>query len=839
MYKKKTNFVFLLLLCLSVFYFGFGPQNTDKGSQSPVFDNKVQDGKSNPDLSRWYFDFWYRGYGEITPELQQRWADQVNSLPVENTDAVNNWISWGPYGQRIWGAPTTENYAGRIVDIEVDGTPSTRLAAASGGIWGFAFIVPIPLSDNLTSTLNLGSFDSKSGDANTILVGTGEPYTGLWGTGLYRTTDGGTSFTNIPMSPTPAAFYKLRYAPNSTTVVHAATTSGYFRSTDGGSTWSRTLIGNVTDVAVNPSNTNIIYAPNWNDGLYKSTNAGVTWTKLTSGGIPTSNVGRTTVSIAASNPQIVYVNMAKNSDNNTLGVYKTTNDGTSWTTVTPVAEFHWGQGWYNTLCGVSPTDPNKIIVGGGALYRSNNGGSSWTAVNEAHADQHCITWNSTGTSVWVGNDGGMMFSADAGITWSTSANFCPITQYVIFDVHPDGNYCYGGSQDNGISGTSNRGTNWYHFLGGDGGGAAIDKGTPSTIYMTNGVYGGNWAFQRIKTTNSGQSWSGINTGVDPSGDWYHRIRSDNAPPIYLFNNSGPYVYESQNAGASWFKSNASAFPCSSIYNLSVANYTSDEVIYACLNNDPVTANKLRVLDGGTWFERSTGFPAGSIVRNVKPHPTNNNIAYAVINGSAPGNKIFKTTNRGTTWTNITGDMPDIPLADIVPHPTNSNVLFLGSNFGCYKTINSGTNWIRWNYGMPNATIISEMGYIDSIAANGKYYVVSATYGRAIYYREIQGTDPIGIVSNNSNIPKTFTLSQNYPNPFNPTTKIKFGLPTQDYVSLGVYDITGRLVAQLLNGDMKAGTYTYEFEGTDLSSGVYFYKLKTSKFTDTKKMILVK
>jgi hypothetical protein len=83
------------------------------------------------------------------------------------------------------------------------------------------------------------------------------------------------------------------------------------------------------------------------------------------------------------------------------------------------------------------------------------------------------------------------------------------------------------------------------------------------------------------------------------------------------------------------------------------------------------------------------------------------------------------------------------------------------------------------------------------------------------------------------------LNQNYPNPFNPTTKISFSLPKGEFVTVKIFDMSGKEVAELVNGEMKAGTHDFQFDGSRLSSGIYFYRINTASFTDTKRMILVK
>ena len=97
----------------------------------------------------------------------------------------------------------------------------------------------------------------------------------------------------------------------------------------------------------------------------------------------------------------------------------------------------------------------------------------------------------------------------------------------------------------------------------------------------------------------------------------------------------------------------------------------------------------------------------------------------------------------------------------------------------------------------------------------------------------------GVTNNNSTIPEKFYLSQNYPNPFNPVTKINFDIPKSGLTSLKIYDILGNLIYSLVDGQLNAGSYSYEFSGADLSSGIYYYRLTSGDFTAVKKMTLIK
>ena len=99
--------------------------------------------------------------------------------------------------------------------------------------------------------------------------------------------------------------------------------------------------------------------------------------------------------------------------------------------------------------------------------------------------------------------------------------------------------------------------------------------------------------------------------------------------------------------------------------------------------------------------------------------------------------------------------------------------------------------------------------------------------------------PVSGIINNNEIPVAFSMSQNFPNPFNPATNISFSLPKSEFVNLSVYDLSGKLVDELVNNNLEAGKYTTNWNAADLSSGVYFYKIQAGEFTDVKKLTLIK
>lgn len=176
--------------------------------------------------------------------------------------------------------------------------------------------------------------------------------------------------------------------------------------------------------------------------------------------------------------------------------------------------------------------------------------------------------------------------------------------------------------------------------------------------------------------------------------------------------------------------------------------------------------------------------------------------------------------------------------DLVMHPTNSNVLYLGTQYGCYKTTNGGANWIRWTNGMPGGALVMEMVYIDSSSV-GRFYVIAATRGRSLWIREASGDDPVLSVETNGSLPFRYELYQNFPNPFNPITTIKFDIPEETDVKIIIYDILGREVKTLIDQHVKPGRYRTYWNALNNASGAYFYRLETRNFVDSKKLIFIK
>ncbi|MBZ0266608.1 hypothetical protein K8I85_00495, partial [bacterium] len=735
-----------------------------------------------PELERWFFGRWYAPEPpELSAEfLDRAWTD-LEAMPAEEAvgRAVNSWQLEGPLTmQQASGA----RWTGRVLDIDLTtGTP--RFAAASGGLWTHEFLFPVALSDDLTS-LAIGSVATDPGDDDHILVGTGE-YGVRAGTGIWETRNGGATWQQVWTSSNFTV--RLRWDPHEPDRVFAAG-DGVRRSTDGGATWSTRDFGAFTDLAFDPATADIIYSYEIGNGPRRSTNGGSTWSNL--GALPGSpTLGRGSIAVAPSTPNYLYCAVADNDTANNVydleGLYLSTNGGSTWIDRSPSTNYMGNQGWYDNVLAVHPLAPTVVLAGGVQLMYTNNSGFTWTQVSDPdlHVDYHAIEWRDDASRVYVGNDGGFMYSSDGAQTWSSVPNILPITQFYHFDTaKDDGTVIVGGAQDNGFARTSNGGSTWDRPSGADGGCVLIDPFDEDRWWVTNGVYGGNWAFQRLHTTDAGASWAAQNSGIANSDQWVPEIRDDGVDPVWLYTTSGGWIYRSTSSGTSWISMTASNFGVE-IASLTVPDYDGvvGSTVYACLDAN-VDGTRLRVYTG-SWAERGWGFD--NSVRKVAAVPGNAYRAYALINGTNSAPKVWRTDNRGSAWNDITGNLPDwIPVADVVQHPLDSSQLFLGTAFGCFRSNNGGELWERWNNGLPEAAIVTEMLGVDSLSTNGKFYVYIATYGRGIWSREVTGTDPVAAAELPPAGPAV-QLEAPRPNPVRGKASIAFTLPKAAEVDLSV------------------------------------------------------
>jgi|HubBroStandDraft_6_1064221.scaffolds.fasta_scaffold00458_1 hypothetical protein len=594
-------------------------------------EEKEQVEKEDSEISRkrqsWFFDQRAYPFKHIPPAAYQKALEQRDAMKAQQrstsagkatADAVVSfpgdalWHLMGPqpinnpFGAN-GGFPTA---SGRVTAIAVDPTDATGntvyAGGAAGGVWkttdgGNTWT---PLTDTQPS-LAVGSITIDPNNHNTIYVGTGEEnFNGdaFYGAGVLKSTDGGTTWAQMgratfaqALTPGTGGAYigQIAVQPGNPNIVLAAvsfilngTVGGIYRSTDAGNTWTEDAspqgLGATSvffeSTPINAGTTATAWMAMGDafgvtgaNGVYKSTDSGTTWSKQ-AGGLPTSNVGRIILGYAPSTSgasatvyaAIATVTAASPSSEDLLGLFQTTNGGTSWTQLSNTPAFCNHQCFYDMAIGVSPENPSWLVVGGGAftnnsstVFRSLDGGSTWIDITlgstnvRPHVDTHALVWTANGASLYDGNDGGIWRTDQPKLTpplWVDLNAQLALTQFYPGPTAAvsDENYGFGGTQDNDTELFSGSLLWQQESICGDGGFTAIDQRMPTTIWagcnLTAGAKVKKAVFngQLINLPTIGQTIPGFQvaeTAITNSGDAMQFI-----PPLALADKSPGNLY---------------------------------------------------------------------------------------------------------------------------------------------------------------------------------------------------------------------------------------------------------------------------------------------------------
>lgn len=770
-------------------------------------------------------------YSNAIIQREQMLRDNQN--PNSPTQLVN-WITANPTG--LFYLVTNNNYiAGRTNSIAFHPTNANIMyhAAAQGGVWKTinGGVNWTPITEGLT-TLASGDVVIDPSNPNILYYGTGElNYSGdsQYGDGLFKSTDAGATWTKIATSGVVGTrISQIAIDPSNTSILYLSGNVDVYKSTNGGLNWTPTNAGaNANCVFVKPTNTQIIIIAVGGTSagfIKKSINGGTTWTTLSSG-LP-SGMGRIQLAPAPSNFNIIYASIAA-PGGALLGLYRTTDEGATWTLQASSPNYLSSQGWYDNAVCVHPTNPDLVVVGGLDCYVSTTGGtglvqrSSWSTGNSGnmcHADIHRMLYN--GTVLFCCSDGGVYKSTNDGTNWTDLNRTISTLQFQSADYDATAlAKIHGGCQDNNKQYTLDGGANWVQRTTGDGGYTVIDPVTPTYIY-------GSYVLGSIqRSANSGTSYSNITPSGSSGGLFYDPYEM--APGDHLTIVFGRAdLWKTTNAQTvttttGWTQIGTTTDMGGSVSAIGISA-TNINKIYAGTSNGRI----LVTTNNGTNWSVQAGFP---YVSDLICDPANDNICYATLGGTGASH-VRKTTNSGANWNDITGNLPSIAANAIVLRTGTPRILVVGTDLGVFNSYDEGATWTNFNNGMP-AVEVYDLKYKQ---ANG--IILAATHGRGCWTFNLESTvgiDPLG------QVPETWSLSQNYPNPFNPTTRISFDVAKQMNVKLVVFDILGNEVQTLVNQRMNAGHFEIDFNASGYASGIYFYKIEAGDFIDTKKMILIK
>ncbi len=386
------------------------------------------------------------------------------------------------------------------------------------------------------------------------------------------------------------------------------------------------------------------------------------------------------------------------------------------------------------------------------------------------------------------------------------------------------------------------------------------------IYFTDSLNG--WIV--TKGDNSPPDTGYILHTSDGGSNWEVQFShvGDFAAIQFLDNNTGyaygfvgfTRFYKTTDGGVNWINLSGGV----PLFGADDMQFLNKDTGWIC-SNDPVIAGGIaKTTNGGiNWVQQ-----LGTTERPHKLFFIDANTGWAL--GS--NNNLYKTVNGGNIWNIQYGFIQSIHDIFIISQDTGwiLGTGDFGSLNGIFKTTNGGINWNRQQDPDPSFSACLKLFFIDNKTGwiscgfgsilkttdginwgiqyppSGNYFTIQSIDSSISYAggtKMIKTTDGGGPVSSiqliNNEIPVNFELYQNYPNPFNPTTYIKFNIKQSGFVKLNVFDIAGKEVDVLVNAELSIGEYEYKFDGTGLSSGIYFYRIQTKAFTDIKKMILVK
>jgi PKD repeat protein/photosystem II stability/assembly factor-like uncharacterized protein len=570
-----------------------------------------------------------------------------------------------------------------------------------------------------------------------------------------KSLDGGVSWTLTNSGMGNRTVSKLLIHPTVPNILLAATDGGVYKSNDGGQSWTRTSnSSNYKDMVFKPNNPSIVYAT-YSRYFYKSTDTGNTWTQITSG-LPTGGY-RGAIAVTKDAPDYVYFILTNS--RTYYGLYRSTNSGTSFSTMstTPnIMDYSTdgsgtsGQAWYDLDIAVDPNDKDIVYVGGINIFKSTNGGQTWAinahwvgqgGADDIHADQHCLEFSPVTDGLYSGNDGGVYFTRDGGIIWNDISSGLAIAQiYKIGQSATLRNKVINGYQDNGTSVYFGFG-NWITTIGGDGMECLIDHQDP------NYVYGALYYGDIRRSVTGGQSTSTIAkngaNGINETGAWVTPYILHETNPNTMFVGY-KNIWRSNNVRASsansvsWRKlSDNLAGSNSQTIRVLEHSPADTNILYAARADRKLFRTDSACGWNPTWTDLTSGLPVNAFPSDIEAHPTKDNVVYITLYRD-----IYKSTNYGATWTNISGNLPNITMNCLVYDKNSTEGIYVGTDAGVYYKDSSMTNWVLFAEGLPTNAEITELEIYYDSSDHRKSLIKASTYGRglwesSLYYNNLQ------------------------------------------------------------------------------------------------------
>ncbi len=658
--------------------------------------------------------------------------------------------------------------SGRIARFAVhpEDTRIIYAASASGGLWKTVNAGTTWESIfNGQSSISMGDVALTPGNPDVVWLGTGEQNSvrsSQFGDGVYRSDDGGKTWRHMGLQGSRHVGRILIHPDNPNTVFVAALGSlwgpneerGLYRTTDGGETWTRLLrpsaYTGVVEVQMHPENPDVLFAATfqrerrmWSmvgggeeGGLYRSNDGGDSWSRVQNG-FPAGVVGRVGVTFCPGRPDTMYSTAVGPEG----GTFRSTDGGESWERRNADVQSHWYYG--ELVC--DPQNPDRVYVPVTPLLRSEDGGVTFENIAETavHGDHHTLWVNPHDPQHLIaGNDGGVYISRDGGEFWQWQSNLPLMQLYTVsVDMQEPFYHVYGGAQDNGSwggpigtrysDGISNE--DWTFLFDGDGFYAAADPADSDIVYAQS-QYGVLYRTHRKSGEQKRiQPWQPQEGEHEPyRWNWSapFRISPHDAKTVYFGAN---VVFRSRDRGDTWERISHDLTRQVSRDDLPLQGRVqppdaidlhSSTALYGNLHSLALSPLRRGLIaagsddglvhvsrnDGSSWHKADVfpGVPDMTKVAMIAWSPTAEGTLFVAFDGHKDNDfkpYVVRSDDYGERWRNVTGDLPEFgSTRSITVHPRNGELVFSGTDFGVYFSRDGGEHWLALNSGLPTNSV---------------------------------------------------------------------------------------------------------------------------------------
>ncbi|MCX6578761.1 MAG: hypothetical protein NT166_01090 [Candidatus Aminicenantes bacterium] len=700
------------------------------------------------------------------------------------------------------------NISGRMTDVAIvapKGKNYTIYAAgASGGLWKTINegVTWEPIFQHAAST-SIGDVTIAPSNPDIIWIGTGEANifrSSMAGAGVYKSTDAGKTWQHMGLAGTHT-IPRIIIHPENQDIVYAAASGhewtdnkdrGLYKTTDGGKTWSQVFYINektgVIDLVMDPSNPDTLYAATWqrirkrwkdprNDpgytgsGVFKTTDGGKTWLPMDNGLPPAKYRGRIGIDLCRAKPNVIYafidnyevVGQWSEGETDSYGrpktgmikgatVFRSDNGGQNWRQVSRdnnyMRQLSATYGWVFGQVRVDPLNENKIYVMGLFLNVSEDAGETFRTLDGIHLDQHGLWIDPANTDYLVNvNDGGLAVSYDGGKNWRTFTKNFPLVQFftVAYDM-AEPFYVYGSIQDHGSYRAKvdlGKGRNqipaqeWEEAPGGEGSRHAIDPVDPNIVYSA--YFYGTIFRTDLSTKKSVNIVPKAGKDEPPlRGQWLAPFILSPHNPRILYHGMN-FLFRSMNRGDSWEKispdltyndkNKLGDIQYQTIFTISESPLKFG-LIYVGTDDGRVHVTR----DSGiTWAEITKGLPQGKWVSRLEASAFDLGAVYMTQNGKRDDDfaaYVWKSVDFGKTWTDISNNIPCGPVNVIREDPMNKNILYVGTDLGVYISLDGGKYWQTLADKFPTT-------YVHDLAIHPRDNILlAATHGRGMFVMDV-------------------------------------------------------------------------------------------------------